>query len=62
MGIMRYIIGIDLGTTNSSLAYVDTHHSKHPIQGFSIPQFVFQGKVDQMTTLPSFCFQKMNGL
>lgn len=52
----RYIIGIDLGTTNSAAAYVDTQLPPFAIQLFSIPQFSSLGRVDSFTTLPSFCY------
>lgn len=53
---MRYIIGIDLGTTNSSVAYVDTQRPPLAIQLFPIPQLSAMGKVDALLTLPSFCY------
>lgn len=55
---MGYIIGIDLGTTNSSLAYVDLSSGKGeklPIQPFLIPQLTSQG-VQELAYLPSCCF------
>lgn len=53
---MRYIIGIDLGTTNSCVAYVDTQHSNPSIQSFRIPQFTAPGNIESLPTLPSFCY------
>lgn len=53
---MRYVIGIDLGTTNSSVAYVDSHSQNLQIQQFRIPQLVAAGYVQDLTTLPSFCY------
>lgn len=53
---MRYIIGIDLGTTNSAVAYVDVNHSSLPIQLFSIPQLISSGRIDTLSTLPSFTY------
>lgn len=53
---MRYIVGIDLGTTNSAVAYVDTTKPPYAIQLFSIPQFVGIGRVESQSTLPSFCY------
>lgn len=53
---MRYIIGIDLGTTNSAVAYVDREKPPFAIQQFSIPQLVAPGRVETATTLPSFCY------
>jgi hypothetical protein len=55
----RYIIGIDLGTTNSSVAYVDTDLKKNPslaIAPFRIPQYVARGVQEALDSLPSFAF------
>ena len=54
--LMRYIIGIDLGTTNSCAAYVDTHNPQQPIQPFRIPQLKDAGYIEAQATLPSFCY------
>ncbi len=53
---MRYIIGIDLGTTNCALAFIDTEQAALPLQLFAIPQLTAAGKVDALLTLPSFCY------
>lgn len=53
---MRYIIGIDLGTTNSAVAYIDKEKNASSIQIFSIPQLVSSGRVEPLPTLPSFCY------
>lgn len=53
---MRYIIGIDLGTTNSALAFIDTEHLPLSLQLFVIPQLTASGKIDALPTLPSFCY------
>lgn len=53
---MRYIIGIDLGTTNSSVSYVDTQHPPFAIQPFRIPQLVQEDISEALPTLPSFCY------
>jgi len=53
---MRYIIGIDLGTTNSCVAYVDTEGPKQTIQLFRIPQMSSKQHVEELETLPSFCY------
>ncbi len=53
---MRYIIGIDLGTTNSAVAFIDTKQPYSSIQFFSIPQFTSLGRIDYKPTLPSFCY------
>jgi hypothetical protein len=55
----RYVVGIDLGTTNSALAYVDTGTASpeeaSPCQ-FSIPQIVQAGVVEERVLLPSFLY------
>lgn len=58
---MRYIIGIDLGTTNCALAFIDTEQPSLPLQLFSIPQLTAAGKVDALLTLPSFCYLVAKG-
>lgn len=55
----RYIVGIDLGTTNCVVAYVDTQGSdteSPPIQLFHIPQLVAPGNVEDRDLLPSFLY------
>ncbi len=51
----QYIIGIDLGTTNSALACVsgDTTDEAAKVQPFSIPQLVNAGEVADRELLPS---------
>lgn len=59
----RYLIGIDLGTTNSSVAYVDLNPEKNPslsIQHFSIPQLSNKGITASLPSLPSYCFLTPN--
>lgn len=58
---MRYIIGIDLGTTNSSVAYVDSESEQLAIQSFRIPQIVAEGYAEALPTLPSFCYLCQQG-
>lgn len=53
---MRYIIGIDLGTTNCCVSYVDTANSNLAIQPFPVPQLVAAGQMQTQATLPSFCY------
>lgn len=53
---MRYIVGIDLGTTNCCVAYVDLHQPGQLIQNFRIPQLTKAGTVESKPTLPSFCY------
>jgi molecular chaperone DnaK (HSP70) len=53
-------IGIDLGTTNSALAYIDAvdpHEQEFPPVGiFETPQLVAAGRIEPRRTLPSFLF------
>jgi molecular chaperone DnaK (HSP70) len=57
----RYVVGIDLGTTNSALAYVDTHRPPWEVRIFSLPQVVSPGQVEALETLPSFHYQPTDG-
>ena len=50
----RFVVGIDLGTTNCALAYVDTGAGDNPaVQTFAIPQVVNPGEVAARPLLPS---------
>src|SRR6266481_5969342 len=53
-------IGIDLGTTNSALAYIDPRQGEDldfpPIHILPIPQQIAPGRVEALKTLPSFLF------
>ncbi|HUE70922.1 MAG TPA: Hsp70 family protein [Pirellulaceae bacterium] len=53
----RYVVGIDLGTTNSAVCFVDTEQPQWQVKVFSIPQLVAAGQVEARDTLPSFSFQ-----
>lgn len=53
----RYVVGIDLGTTNSAVTYIDTEASDWKIEVLSIPQLVAAGETESLDTLPSFHFQ-----
>ncbi|MDD2390069.1 MAG: hsp70 family protein [Desulfobacterales bacterium] len=55
----RYIVGIDLGTTNSAVSYVDlqVEKGKAPqIRIFNIPQLTGAGEVSGLPVLPSFLY------
>ncbi len=55
----RYIIGIDLGTTNSAVGYIDLHETSPgaiDIKSFAIPQLVSRGIVAPQSALPSFLY------
>src|ERR1700728_2978137 len=53
-------IGIDLGTTNSALAYIPEIHGELPdypeIQVLAVPQYIAPGRMEARRTLPSFLF------
>jgi DNA-K related protein/Hsp70 protein len=59
----RYLIGIDLGTTNSVVAYIDAYidtpevaDAGSLIRVFPIPQLVAHGEVLTLPALPSFLY------
>lgn len=57
----RYIVGIDLGTTNSAVAYVDSQadgkEGPPGVRTFAVPQLVAPGEVEPRETLPSFHYE-----
>ncbi|MDY6909955.1 MAG: Hsp70 family protein [Thermodesulfobacteriota bacterium] len=57
----RYVVGIDLGTTNSAVAYASlqgeaTEGAGRRIRVFEVPQLVNPGEVKRRTILPSFLY------
>ncbi|MBA3602542.1 MAG: Hsp70 family protein [Parachlamydiaceae bacterium] len=52
----NYLIGIDFGTTNCTLAYVLKDDEKSDIQQFNIPQLVSPGTQGAEPLLPSFVY------
>jgi hypothetical protein len=54
----RFSIGIDLGTTNSAIAYADLANGATPlaIEVLRIPQLVNAGEVESQPLLPSFLY------
>jgi DNA-K related protein/Hsp70 protein len=56
----RYLIGIDLGTTNSAVAYVDTQEAvtgdTPAIHIFEVLQLITEGELGSLPTLPSFLY------
>ena len=55
----RFLVGIDLGTTNCALAYVDTKGKERPsadLKVFEIPQLVAPGESAPRSMLPSFLY------
>lgn len=71
----RFIVGIDLGTTHTVVAYADSTESpvraardaeenvrpRPPIHVFRIPQLVAAGEVAERPLLPSFRYQPSEG-
>lgn len=53
----KYVVGIDLGTTNSAVTYIDTHQSPWRIRLLPLPQLTAANLVEARDTLPSFHFQ-----
>jgi molecular chaperone DnaK (HSP70) len=53
---MRYIVGIDLGTTNSVVAYVPAEGDPSPIALLPIPQLTAPGAAEARLVLPSFLY------
>src|SRR5947207_15703107 len=53
----RFVVGIDLGTTNCALAYFDTGLGEvPPLAHLPIPQVVTPGNVEERPLLPSFLY------
>ena len=53
-----YIVGIDLGTTNSAVAYVDltSETKRRRTRRFAIPQLTGAGEITALSVLPSFLY------
>lgn len=59
--LSRFVIGIDLGTTNCAAAFIDTAEKESRARMFAIPQIIAPGEVEARETLPSFLFQPAPG-
>lgn len=57
----RYVIGIDLGTTNSAVCFIDTQSVNDRIATFAVPQVVAPHQIEALETLPSFLYQASRG-
>lgn len=51
---VRFVVGIDLGTTNSAVSFVDLDAAERSLGILPIPQAVAVGVLEERTTLPSF--------
>jgi molecular chaperone DnaK (HSP70) len=52
----KYVVGIDLGTTNSVLAYTRLDAEQPCVEVFRVPQLVAAGTVEARGLLPSFLY------
>ena len=59
--LSRFVVGLDLGTTNSAMAYVDSAEIPRQIHTFAVPQVVAPGQIEARDTLPSFHYQPAAG-
>lgn len=57
----RFVVGIDLGTTNCAVGYVDTNETAWKVRTFRVPQLIAAGQVEPRDTLPSFHYQPAAG-
>lgn len=59
--LSRYVVGIDLGTTNCAVATIDTtqHPSSAKIENFAVEQWVDLGVSARRELLPSFLYQPL---
>lgn len=59
--VSRYVVGIDLGTTNSAVCFVDTETTPLEIRTFPIPQWIAANLLESRETLPSFYYFPAEG-
>src|SRR5499433_16430 len=57
----RFVVGIDLGTTNSAVCYIDAADAWWQVHTLAIPQVVAPGEVEARDTLPSFHYEAAAG-
>src|SRR5712691_13186577 len=57
----RFVVGIDLGTTNSAVGYIDTAEARWQVHTLAIPQVVAPGEIEARETLPSFHYEAAVG-
>lgn len=61
---IKYVVGIDLGTTNSAVNYIsldEIEGNDFAVKTFPIPQFTAPGVVESRETLPSFHYEPVIG-
>jgi hypothetical protein len=59
--LSRFVVGIDLGTTNCAVCAVQTDASDWRVETFPVPQLVAPHQVESRETLPSFHYQSARG-
>ncbi len=52
----KYVIGIDLGTTNCVLSYTLLSEEEPEVHLLKVPQYTAAGEIDSQFTLPSFVY------
>lgn len=57
----QYLVGIDLGTTHTVVAYVVANDPQHTLQLFEIPQLIAPGEVASRPLLPSVRYHPAPG-
>ncbi len=58
---MRYAVGIDLGTTQSVVAYVDLERDSTELELLNVPQLQAAATVGEQPSLPSFLYLATEG-
>lgn len=59
--LFQYLVGIDLGTTHTVVAYVAVNDPQKSIQLFEIPQLIAPGEVASRPLLPSVRYHPASG-
>ena len=59
--VPRFVVGIDLGTTNSAVACIDMLQAGRRAKIFPVPQLVAPGTVEARDSLPSFHYSPGKG-
>lgn len=59
--LSRFVVGVDLGTTNSALCYVDSRERPWRVRTLRIPQRVSADSIEARDSLPSFLYQPIAG-
>ena len=57
----RFVVGIDLGTTNSAVGFIDMDRAEAQVQTFPIPQLVAPETIEARDSLPSFHYEPAAG-